>query len=110
MGKVNVCGNHASRDILILRKDYMVEIMVILPENIAGRFGSTPEAAGRQLLESAAIEGYRSLRLSRGQVREMLRLDWQGTEAFLAAHDCSRHYTVSDLDDDRETLAKLPFG
>ena len=86
----------------------MVEIMVKLPENVAGRFGDTPEAAGRQLLESAAIEGYRSQRLSRGQVREMLRLEWQQTEDFLASHDCPRHYTLSDLDDDRETLAKLP--
>ena len=51
----------------------MVEIMVKLPENVAGRFGTTPEAAARQLVESAAIEGYRSKRLSRGQVREMLR-------------------------------------
>ena len=86
----------------------MVEIMVKLPENVAGRFGPTPEAAARQLLESAAIEGYRSKRLSRGQVREMLRLNWHETEAFLASHDCPRHYSPSDLEDDRATLAKLP--
>lgn len=86
----------------------MVEIMVKLPETVAGRFGNTPEAAGRQLLESAAVEGYRSGRLSRGQVREMLRLNWQETEEFLAKHDCVRHYSTSDLDEDLETLAKLP--
>lgn len=86
----------------------MVEIMVKLPETVAGRFGSTPEAAARQLLESAAVEGYRSQRLSRGQVREMLQLNWQEAEEFLAKHGCFRHYTTSDLDEDRETLAKLP--
>lgn len=86
----------------------MIELMVKLPEEVAGRFGPTPEIAARQLLESAAVEGYRSNRLSRGQVREMLRLDWQETEAFLANHDCPRHYSPSDLDDDRATLAKLP--
>ena len=79
-----------------------------VPETVAGRFGSTPEAVGRQLLESAAIEGYRSQRLSRGQVREMLHLNWQETEEFLARHGCVRHYSPSDLDEDRETLAKLP--
>jgi hypothetical protein len=86
----------------------MVEIMVNLPENVAGRFGRTPEAAARQLLESAAIEGYRSQRLSRGQVREMLGFNWQETERFLAQHDCFRHYTLAELEEDRQTLAKLP--
>lgn len=86
----------------------MVEITVKLPEDVAGRFGPTPDAAARQLLESAAVEGYRSKRLSRGQVREMLHLGWHETEAFLASHDCPRHYSPSDLDDDLATLAELP--
>ncbi len=88
----------------------MVELMVKLPEQIAGRFGDTPESAARQLLESAAVEGYRAQRLSRGEVREMLSLTWQETEAFLAAHDCRRHYSLSDLDEDRATLARLPLA
>jgi predicted HTH domain antitoxin len=87
----------------------MVEIMVHLPEDVAGRFGNTPETAARQLLESAAVEGYRSQRLSRGQVREMLGLSWQETEDFLGEHGCVRHYTLSDLDEDRQTLADLPI-
>lgn len=86
----------------------MVEIMVKLPENVAERFGNTRQAAARQLLESAAVEGYRSQRLSRGKVREMLGLSWQETEEFLAKHDCVRHYTLEDLESDRKTLANLP--
>jgi hypothetical protein len=87
----------------------MVKILVQLPENVAGRFGNTPEAAGRQLLESAAAAGYRSGRLSRSEVREMLGFSWHETEQFLAAHDCPRHYSISDLDDDRRTLSELPL-
>lgn len=86
----------------------MIEITVRLPNEVAACLGKTPEAAARQLLESAAVEGYRSQRLSRGQVREMLELDWQGTEDFLARHDCVRHYSLADLEDDRRTLSRLP--
>ena len=85
----------------------MVEFTVKLPEEIAQKLGATPEAVARELLEDAAVEGYRSGKLSRGQVREMLELSWYGTEEFLAKRDCYRHYTVADLDKDRETLAKL---
>jgi len=83
----------------------MVEITVNLPDNVVGSFGSTPQVAALRLLESAAAEGYRSRRISRGQVREMLGLSWQETEEFLAAHDCVRHYTLQDLNDDRTALA-----
>jgi hypothetical protein len=86
----------------------MIEIIVKLPNEVAAYLGETPEAAARQLLESAAAEGYRAHRLSRGQVREMLELDWQGTEDFLASHDCVRHYSLADLEDDRRTLSQLP--
>jgi predicted HTH domain antitoxin len=86
----------------------MVEIMVKLSEVVAGRFGETPELAVCKLLEAAAVEGYRTSRLSRGQVREMLGLDWHETEEFLAEHGCFRHYTADDLAEDRQTLADLP--
>ena len=86
----------------------MIELIVRLPNDVAARLGNTPQAAARQLLESAAAEGYRAQRFSRGQVREMLGLDWQATEDFLARNDCVRHYTVEDLDEDRRTLAQLP--
>ena len=69
----------------------MVEITVKVPTKVAERFGGTPESAARQFLESAAVEGYRSHRLARGEVREMLGLTWQQTEEFLAQHDCPRH-------------------
>jgi len=92
-----------------LKEPVMVEILVHLPEDVAGRFGGTPEAAARQLLESAAVEGYRSGRLARGQVREMLGLSWQEAEDFLGQSGCVHHYGPADLDEDRQTLADLPL-
>ena len=86
----------------------MVEIRVMLPPEVADRFGETREEAARQLIESAAVEGYRSYRLSRGQVREMLGFNWTETEEFLARRGCVRHYSREDLDEDRQILAQLP--
>lgn len=86
----------------------MVEITVKLPEDVVARFGATPQAVAHQLLESVAADGYRNQRLSRGQVRQMLGLNWHETEEFLARQGCVRHYTVEDLEDDRRTLNDLP--
>jgi hypothetical protein len=85
-----------------------MEVKVEIPDALAEKFGKTPEEAARHLLKSAAVEGYRSGTLSRGQVRRMLGLSWHENEAFLATHDCDRHYTVEDLEEDRKTLADLP--
>jgi hypothetical protein len=60
-------------------------------------------------LEQAAVEGYRSRELSRGQVDRRLHLDWEETEAFLTKHQCDRHYDLDDLERDRENLDKI-FG
>lgn len=85
----------------------MVELTVNLPESVAEKFGDTPALAARHLLESAAVEGYRSRKLSRHQVREMLGLSWVETEAFLSEHGCPLDYSLDDLEEDRQTLALL---
>lgn len=86
----------------------MVEVTLSITDEVAAEFGGEPNAVARQLLEAAAVEGYRSERLSRGQVRELLGLSWHETEDFLAEHGCFRHYTPEDLEEDRRTLASLP--
>jgi predicted HTH domain antitoxin len=86
----------------------MVEVMLSITDEVAAEFGTEPNRVARQLLEAAAVEGYRSERLSRGQVRELPGLSWHEAEEFLAAHKCFRHYTPEDLEEDRRTLANLP--
>ena len=87
----------------------MVELRVQLPETVVHSFGEDNEVAARHLLESAAAEGYRSGRLSRHQVRQMLKLSWHQTEEFLKVHGCELRYTIEDLENDRRTIAKV-FG
>lgn len=88
----------------------MVEVTVKLPENVARSFGATPEDISRHLLEDAAIEGYRTGRLSQRQVGEMLGLDYWQTESFLTEHQVALNYTATDLEADRAALHRILDG
>jgi hypothetical protein len=66
----------------------------------------TPNDA-RRLVEHAAVDGYHSNRLSRGQVRKMLGFTWSETGEFLAHHNCERHYDIAELEKDRQNLDRL---
>jgi len=65
----------------------MVQVTVQLPDEIAQRFSTVPGEIPRRILESVAAEGFRSARLSRAQVGEMLRLDSHETDRFLKEHE-----------------------
>lgn len=84
-----------------------VAITVNLPADIARHYGPNPERIGRRLLEQAAVEAYRARQISRGQVAQMLRMDWAETEEFLAQHHCDRRYDLEDLQTDRQNLDKI---
>jgi predicted HTH domain antitoxin len=84
-----------------------VSVTVQIPAAIAPRFGPDPEGIARRILEQAALEGYRSNQLSRGQVAEMLGLDWAETAEFLAKHRCDRRYDIRDLEEDRHNLDRI---
>jgi predicted HTH domain antitoxin len=85
-----------------------MQITIEIPEAVVSTFGDTPEVVARRLLEDAAIEGYRSGTLSHFQVRQMLGHEsWNQTEDFLTEHKVPLHYSVEDLEADRQTLDKL---
>src|ERR1035438_6890820 len=91
------------------RRKESVSVTVELRGDVASRYGASPAQIGQHLLEQAAIEGYRSGELARGQVAQMLHLDWEDTEAFLAKHQCDRHYDIDDLEQDRKSIGSI-FG
>lgn len=86
-----------------------IVVPVSIPGEIAQLYGSDPARVARHILEQAAVEAYRSRELSRGQVAQMLGLDWAETEEFLAQHRCDRHYDLDDLEEDRRNLDRI-FG
>ena len=85
----------------------MVEVTLRLPDDVARSLGDQPAEVARRLLEGAAIEGYRSGRLSHRQVGEMLGFDYWQTEAFFAQHRVPLNYSVSDLEADSSALSSV---
>ncbi|HEY0456542.1 MAG TPA: UPF0175 family protein [Verrucomicrobiae bacterium] len=84
-----------------------VDVIVTIPADIARQFGLNNEQISRRLLEQATVEGYRSRQLSRGQVSQMLGMNWTETETFLSLNHCDRHYDIEDLEEDRRNLEKI---
>jgi predicted HTH domain antitoxin len=61
----------------------------------------------RKTLEALAVQGYKDDVLTRGQVAEMLSMNFWDTEAFLKNHGALLHYDEKDLEDDHETHRRL---
>ena len=85
-----------------------MEVTVQLPDDIAKHLGETATIP-RQMLEAFAAEAYRTHRLSRHQLSQLLGFDYWQTEDFLTQHDAKRPFTVADLEIDRQSLAGLPL-
>ena len=83
-------------------------LTIQLPDRIAALLQSAWDDLPRATLESLAVEGYRSGRLSRAQVGEMLGHSsrWQ-SEDFLAARGAWPGTTVEELQSDLAALDRL---
>jgi uncharacterized protein UPF0175 len=85
-----------------------MHITVELPDDLAENLETQVEDLPRALLESFALEGYRSGKLTEEQVRRILG---HGTrmqvDGFLKEHGVYLDYTLEDLDRDTETSRKF---
>jgi hypothetical protein len=80
----------------------MVSVTVELPDNIAKLLGEK-ESLPRSVLEAAAADGYRTEKLTRFQVSELLGLDRWQTEEFLMRHEAQRPFTLADYEFERSS-------
>jgi hypothetical protein len=62
----------------------MIEVTVQLRDEVARQFGVVRGQTPRHILEAIASDGYRSARLSRAQVSQLLQMTPPQTEEFLA--------------------------
>ena len=85
-----------------------MEVTIQLSDDIAEHLGEIATMP-RQMLEAFAAEAYRTHRLSRRQLSQLLELDYWQTEDFLTQHDAKRPFTLADLQIDRQSLATLPL-
>ena len=75
-----------------------------IPHDIARILSSEFADLPRAVVEALALEGYRSNRLTDGQLRQMLGFSTRiQVRAFLKQRGVHLHYTLADLDQDRET-------
>ena len=84
-----------------------MQITMEMPDQIARRWGETPNDVARHVLEGAAVERYRAGRLTQRQVGAMLGLDYWQTEAFLNERAVPLNYSAADLAADNATLEKI---
>ena len=86
-------------------------IILNLPEDIAKELSERGGDLSRAALESLALEGYGSGRLSEEQVRRMLSFDSRfEVHAFLKQHDTHLDYTEADLEQDLAMARSLNEG
>lgn len=84
-----------------------MQVTFDMPDQVARQWGETPDAVGRHVLEDAAIEGYRTGRLTQRQVGAMLGLDYWQTETLLNQRAVPINYSPADLAADQATLEKI---
>ncbi|HUK90180.1 MAG TPA: UPF0175 family protein [Blastocatellia bacterium] len=82
-----------------------MQVTIDIPDAVASQLNLDGGSVSRELLEAFAVEGYRTEKLSRGQVSELLGLDYWATEDFLREHGALLHYDLNDLEEDRRALS-----
>ncbi len=83
-----------------------MEVTVLIPDRFIPT--SIPdEEISRDMLEAYAIENYRQLKMSLGQLSELLDLSIDQANSFLKRHNVPLNYSAEDLEDDRRAVEKF---
>ena len=86
-----------------------MQITLELPDDVAQGLEAQVKNLPRALLESFAVEGYRSGKLTEEQVRRILGFGTRiQVDGFLKEHGVYLDYTLEDLD--RETVTSREFS
>jgi len=83
------------------RMDVIIHIPKGIEEHLEAAFGRDLAQAAREAL---AIEGYRTERLSLGQVAELLDVSTIEADQFLKERQVPLLYTIDDFERDRKAL------
>jgi predicted HTH domain antitoxin len=81
-----------------------MSVTLSIPERI---FDQNRSDISRELLERAAIEGYRCGSISTGRLAEILDLTIDEANAFLKAHKAHSEVTGEDIEEGRKVLDAL---
>ena len=78
-----------------------------VPDELVEHLHLDEASAARRGLESLYLEGYRSLKLSRGKLSELLGLSFWETEALIKERGYGQGQTWAEVEKDVETLRKF---
>lgn len=84
-----------------------MQVVVDIPDSLAADWQREQQDLPRSVLEAIAAEGYRSGRLSRGQVRQMLGLNFYAGEEWFKKKNLPLNHTVEEFEKDLKTLDEL---
>jgi hypothetical protein len=83
-------------------------VQIDIPEDISAALEKQWRDLPRHILETLAIEGYRSHALSRSQVRRLLGFQTSlEVDSFMAKANVPFPYSVADLENDIETHRRV---
>lgn len=85
-----------------------MQVTIEIPDNVAAQLKQQSGSISREMLEAFAVEGYRTEKLSRGQVSELLGLNFWETEEFLKQRAAYLHNDLNDMQDDRQSTGTSP--
>ena len=81
-----------------------MQVTLNIPDDLAAQITCDRSDLSRAALESLALEGYRTERLSESEIRRLLGFETRmEVHAFLKEHGAWLHYSLEDLDHDRES-------
>ena len=82
-----------------------MDVRLQIPDDVALVIQGQQPDLSRAALEALALEGYRSERLSEGQVRRLLGFKTRiQVHAFLKDHNVYLHFPISELESDLASL------
>ena len=85
-----------------------MRITINIPDEIASQFVPYGQDLSRVALEALAVEGYRTERLSESEIRQLLGFETRmEVHAFLKEHGAYLHYSLADLEQDRESAIRM---
>jgi len=85
-----------------------VQITLDIPDQFAALMVSADKDISRTALEALNLEGYRTERLSGSEIRQLLDFETRmEVHAFLKEHGAYMHYSLEDLERDRESAQRM---
>jgi hypothetical protein len=85
-----------------------MNLIVEIPDDLAGRLGATGDDLSRRALEGFALDEYKAGHITKAELRRLLGFGTRyELDGFLKAHEVWADYTVEDLHREVQDLKSL---